>query len=161
MKTKIIIILIFLNLILSSNIFGKDIVKSCFIEHPQNKDDYVIFHFPEDGRKPFGRGVETLLTITNKYELEIEIIQADSIDYCLKKMRDGSIDILPMLIDKDDRRNYMLLKQYDKDLHLGISINSKHYNMLKYFAFSFKEKTKIWSTNWTKPEQHVWFKNEN
>ena len=46
-------------------------------------------------------------------------------------------------------------------LHLGISINSKHYNMLKYFAFSFKEKTKIWSTNWTKPEQHVWFKNEN
>ena len=76
-------------------------------------------------------------------------------------MRDGSIDILPMLIDKDDRRNYMLLKPYDNDLHLGISINSKHYNMLKYFAFSFKEKTKIWLTNWTKPEQHVWFKNEN
>jgi len=96
MKTKLIIILIFINITLSSSIFGKEIIKSCSVNSAN-------VNFPNDGSKPYGPLVEFSLRITNSLNTQLEIEETDDFQKCLDKMSKGDIDFLPNLVIKDDR----------------------------------------------------------
>ena len=73
MKTNILLIglIIFLVNVISVN--AKETIKTCSPNDIWRGVNYFVF--PEDGGKPYGSHVGTLLSLTNSLNLEIEFVQ--------------------------------------------------------------------------------------
>ena len=154
MKTKLIIILIFINITLSSNIFGREIIKSCW---PSNMPKYITF--PKDGSKPYGFNVELILFITNKLNLQLEIVEVDGFQKCLDKIRTGDIDIIPRLSNKGDRSEYMYMIPDSANAHYGFSKKSKYADRIEEIKNNIPTGTqliKFSQTKYTSSDQHDW-----
>ena len=105
MKTKILLIglIIFLVNVISVN--AKETIKVCSPNDIWRGVNYFVF--PEDGGKPYGSHVGTLLSLTNSLNLEIEFVEdKEGVDggegflkNCFDKMRSGEIDLMNNIFD--------------------------------------------------------------
>jgi len=103
MKTKILLIglIIFLVNVISVN--AKETIKVCSPNDIWRGVNYFVF--PEDGGKPYGSHVGTLLSLTNSLNLEIEFVQVKGgkeegfLKNCFDKMRSGEIDLMNNIFD--------------------------------------------------------------
>ena len=121
-------------------------IKTCYVNTVWNGLNWFIF--PDDGGKPYGAYVETLLSFTNKLNLDIEFIEEKAskpyLNNCYKRMRNGEIDIMSGLYDKEIVREIMeLIPTYrcpatwnckgNKHHNIGISKESKFISRISEF----------------------------
>ena len=172
MKTKILLIglTILLVNVISANANEK--IKTCYVNTAWNNLNYFVF--PNDGGKPYGVYVETLLSFTNKLNLDIEFIEEKKsepyLDNCYKRMKNGEIDIISGLYDTEINRELMELTptykcpsgwncKGNKHHNIGISKKSKYISRIDEFksaALSSDVYDAIYNTKFISAEQHDW-----
>ena len=108
MKTRILLIGITIFLVNVISVNAKETIKTCWVNDMW--DGVNFFVFPKDGGKPYGKHVETLLSLTNPLNLEIEFVQEkkhkdDFAKNCFDKLRSGQIDVMPWV--DDNKREIM------------------------------------------------------
>jgi len=157
MKTKtllIVLIIFFINVI---SVNAMETIKSCWQNEIRKGFNWIVF--PKDGGKPYGAHVESLLSVTNRLNLQLEIEEVKEWKKCLDKMRNGEIDIMPGLKRRDDRLQYMyMIPDYDGG-HYGISKKSKYGHIIGEIINNIptrEEITKVKNTNYTSSDQHDW-----
>ena len=179
MKTKILLIglIIFLVNVISVN--AKETIKVCSPNDIWRGVNYFVF--PEDGGKPYGSHVGTLLSLTNSLNLEIEFVQVKGgkeegfLKNCFDKMRSGEIDLMNNIYDISQGENflegdYMILIPYMKcpeswkckgnnHINFGISKKSKFASRVDEFKsalLSEDDYRVIEKTKFTSADQHDW-----
>ena len=180
MKTKILLIglIIFLVNVISVN--AKETIKVCSPNDIWRGVNYFVF--PEDGGKPYGSHVGTLLSLTNSLNLEIEFVQVKGgkeegfLKNCFDKMRSGEIDLMNNIFDnhtplyKGKKTDYMILIPYMKcpeswkckgnnHINFGISKKSKFASRVDEFKsalLSDDDYRVIQKTKFTSADQHDW-----
>ena len=180
MKTKILLIglIIFLVNVISVN--AKETIKVCSPNDIWRGVNYFVF--PEDGGKPYGSHVGTLLSLTNSLNLEIEFVQVKGgkeegfLKNCFDKMRSGEIDLMTYIFDnhtplyKGKKSDYMILIPYlecpeswkckgNNHFNFGISKKSKFASRVDEFKsalLSDDDYRVIEKTKFTSADQHHW-----
>ena len=179
MKTKILLIglIIFLVNVISVN--AKETIKVCSPYDIWRGVNYFVF--PEDGGKPYGSHVGTLLSLTNSLNLEIEFVQVKGgkeegfLKNCFDKMRSGEIDLMNNIYDISQGENflegdYMILIPYlecpeswkckgNNHFNFGISKKSKFASRVDEFKsalLSEDDYRVIEKTKFTSADQHDW-----
>ena len=185
MKTKILLIglIIFLVNVISVN--AKETIKVCSPNDIWRGVNYFVF--PEDGGKPYGSHVGTLLSLTNSLNLEIEFVQVKGgkeegfLKNCFDKMRSGEIDLMTYIFDnhtplyKGKKSDYMILIPYlecpeswkckgNNHFNFGISKKSKFASRVDEFKsalLSDDDYRVIEKTKFTSADQHDWVDSDN
>ena len=165
MKTKILLIGLTIFLVNVISVNARETIKSCRNNEIINGMNLLVF--PKDGGKPYGRNIETLLSLTNRLNLQLEIEEQKGFKDCTDKMRSGEIDILVNVYDKGDRRDYMEYIPYlecqkcpgNKKINFTISKKSKFISRIAEFKtalLSEDDYIAIYKTNYTSADQHDW-----
>jgi len=188
MKKRILIgiILILVNVI---SVNARETIKSCYVNYYHTLGHYNLFTFPEDGSKPFGTIVEHALLYANKLNLELIFEKGNGKDElyderqfkkvrkfsiegfkdCLNKMKNGTVDIIFSISNKDDRDDYMHMIKYHYDCqfracYIGISKKSKISNLKKRIQDLVKplevEINETFTKRYTSSSQHNWAENK-
>jgi len=111
-------------------------IKSCWIQEIADTSDkfrWILMSFND--KEPSGVHADILRGFTDKLRLILSIEKQEEFNVCIDKMKNGQIDTMPGLRDKDDRRDYMVLIPYldcptewkcegNGKLNLGISKKS-------------------------------------
>ena len=175
MFTKKILMIITIILFGISNVYARETIKTCsphtggFSFYNKETGDEVKL---DKGEKPFGDHVENLLTLTNKLKLELIFTKGDSYKECLDKLKIGQIDIMTVLGDKNDRRDWLELIPFlscskfndncpgNNSLNFGISKASKFASRVNEFKSALldeNEYLKIRKTKFTSSAQHEYW----